>query len=341
MPDLRKDPITREWVIVATERGRRPDQFNHERQAEMVVTKNHSTCPFCPGNESMTPPEVMAYRPGGGEPNSPGWSLRVVPNKFPALNLESEPRRRDEGVYDTMGGFGVHEVIVEHPDHNKDLYKMTDHEVEDVIWAYRDRYVDLKRDTRLMHIMVFRNHGRVAGASIEHPHSQLIGTPFVPQMIWQIIRGAMQYTDYRDTCAFCDIVKYEQEVGARLISANDHFVSVAPYASKVPFEISIIPKRHDGCFANMTREEVRAFAAILKDVTGRLASCLNDPPYNYNFHTSPINEETNPSLHWHLSLMPRLTIAAGFEMGTGIYINVTPPEEAAKYLREAELPQQQ
>ena len=140
------------------------------------------------------------------------------------------------------------------------------------------------------------------------------------------------------TCAFCDIVQYEQQAGDRLISANVHFVSVAPYASKVPFETSIIPKRHNGCFANMTREEVKAFASILRDVKGRLAACLDDPPYNHTFHTAPIREENNPHLHWHLDILPRLTIAAGFEMGTGIYINVTPPEQAAKYLRESPPP---
>jgi UDPglucose--hexose-1-phosphate uridylyltransferase len=338
MPELRKDPITREWVIIATERARRPDQFNHKRQAEIVVTKDHSTCPFCPGNEAMTPPEVLAYRPGGTAPNQPGWTLRVVPNAFPALNLESSWGRRDAGIYDTMGGYGVHEVIVEHPDHQQEMWTMDDQAVEDILWACRDRYVDLKRDDRLLHIMIFRNHGRVAGASIQHPHSQLVGTPFVPQMIWHELQGAQQYVDYRDTCAFCDVVQDELRNGERLISANDHFVCVAPYASKVPFETSIIPKRHNGCFANMTREEVRALASILKDLKGRLAACLDDPPYNHTFHTAPIREENNPHFHWHLSILPRLTIAAGFELGTGIYINVTPPEEAAHYLRETTLP---
>ena len=337
MPELRKDVITREWVIIATERSRRPEQFDHKREADIVTTKDHSTCPFCPGNESLTPEEVLACRGDGGKPNGPGWSLRVIPNKFAALDIESSWGRHDEGIYDTMGGYGVHEVLIEHPNHDKDLPTMTNGEVEDVVWAYRDRYVDLKRDDRLLHIMVFRNHGRVAGASIGHPHSQLIGTPFVPQMIWHEIQGAQQYMDYRDTCAFCDIVQHEQKTGERLINANDHLVCVAPYAAKGPFETMIVPKRHDGSFANMTREEVKAFAALLKDLAVRLDTCLHDPPYNYTFHTAPIREGNNPHLHWHLNLTPRLTIAAGFELGTGIYINVTPPEEAARYLREATL----
>ncbi len=331
MPELRKDPITREWVIVATERGKRPSDFPREPRVLEIPTRS---CPFCPGNESSTPPEVLAFRPPGSPPNSPGWWVRVVPNKFPALAIEGQLRKSGRGIYDYMNGVGAHEVLIECPDHAQTLATMPTKQVEDVLWAYRSRYLDLEGDSRLKYILFFRNHKRVAGASLEHPHSQLIATPMVPEDVMSEIEGAARYEQYHDRCVYCDMIQQEIEEGERLVLENEHFIAFEPYASKYPFETWLLPKRHRGSFATISTEEQSVFAQTLKEVLLRVYLLLDDPPYNYTLHTAPTRTANDEHLHWHLEIMPRLTITAGFEMGTGIFINVTAPELAATHLRE-------
>lgn len=332
MPELRKDPITREWVIVAMERARRPTDFAGRLQP-VSEEETGGTCPFCPGNEHMTPPEIMSYRAPASARDAPGWWLRVVPNKFPALAIEGDLGKTGYGIYDRMNGIGAHEVILESAEHHQDLATMGERAVEDVLWAYRARYLDLRKDERLKYVLVFRNYGRVAGASLSHPHSQLIATPMVPRDALDEIEGSELYARYRERCVYCDIIQQEEAQKERLVFANEHFVVFEPFASKYPFETWIVPREHANSFALISSAQQAGFARTLKQTLWAIRGCLNDPPYNYTLHTAPCVEDRD--FHWHLEIFPRLTIAAGFEMGTGIYINVTPPEEAARYLREA------
>lgn len=333
MPELRKDPITQEWVIIAKERGRRPSDFTHLTISEPDRPDYSPTCPFCPGKEEMTPREVLAYR-HARDVNAADWWVRVVPNKFPALAIEGELEKRGLAMYDMMNGVGAHEVIIETPKHNQDPSNMGVLQLTEVVWAYRERYLDLRKDSRFKYILIFRNHGKVAGASLEHPHSQLIATPMIPIEIRNKMEGAQRYHQYRDRCIWCDMVITEQEESVRVVNETEHFIAFNPFASKYPFEIWVMPKQHQADFAAMTRERVVEFAEIMQDSLGRIAECLNGPPYNFAIHTAPCDCQDTETFHWHMVIMPRLTIAAGFEMGTGIYINVTSPEDAARYLRE-------
>ncbi|HET9176991.1 MAG TPA: galactose-1-phosphate uridylyltransferase [Terriglobia bacterium] len=334
MPELRKDPITGRWVIIATERAKRPSDFVRDK----VEIRGSGFCPFCYGNESKTPPEIIAYRGDGSTRNSPGWSLRVVPNKFPALGIEGSLNRQGEGLYDKMSGIGAHEVIIETPDHQKTLAMLSPRHIEDVLWAYRDRIIDLKKDRRFKYVMIFKNHGESAGASLEHTHSQLIALPVVPKRVREEIDGAREYFNFRERCIFCDIIRQETESGIRVIADTPAFIAVAPFAPRFPFEIWIMPRVHQSTFEDSQKQEFEQLAVILKDMLTRLDKVLDYPAYNYIIHTSPIPESPNEHYHWHLEIMPKLTKIAGFEWGTGFHINPTPPEESAKFLREAAVP---
>ena len=334
MPELRKDPITGRWVIIATERAKRPSDFVRDK----VEIRGAGFCPFCYGNESKTPPEIVAYRGDGSTRNSPGWSLRVVPNKFPALGIEGSLNRQGEGLYDKMSGIGAHEVVIETPDHQKTLAMLSPRQIEDVLWAYRDRIIDLKKDRRFKYIMIFKNHGESAGASLEHTHSQLIALPVVPKRVREETDGAREYFNFRERCIFCDIIRQETESGIRVIADTPAFIAVAPFAPRFPFEIWIMPRVHQSAFEDSQKLEFEQLAVILKDMLMRLDKVLDYPAYNYIIHTSPIPETPNEHYHWHLEIMPKLTKIAGFEWGTGFHINPTPPEESAKFLREAAVP---
>ncbi|HLJ85707.1 MAG TPA: galactose-1-phosphate uridylyltransferase [Candidatus Angelobacter sp.] len=333
MPELRKDPITGGWVIIATDRARRPSDFFRER----VVLKGAGFCPFCPGNESKTPPEILAYRPASdrGQRNAPGWSLRVIPNKFPALGIEGELNRQAEGMFDKMNGVGAHEVVIETPIHGETLATMPVKQVEDVLWAFRDRILDLKQDRRFKYILVFKNHGEAAGASLEHPHSQLVALPILPKQVVEELEGSRRYFANKERCIFCDIIQQEMESRVRVAAENQDFVAISPYASRFPFETWILPKRHESAFENSASHVYENLARMLRSLLLKCVHLLDNPAYNFMLHTSPIQENANDYYHWHLEIIPKLTKTAGFEWGTGFYINPTPPEEAAKFLREA------
>lgn len=334
MPELRKDPIVGRWVIIATDRARRPTDFIRER----VQIKGSGFCPFCYGNESKTPPEILAYRSDGSRPNTPGWTLRVVPNKFPALGIEGTLNRQGEGLYDKMNGIGAHEVIIETPEHRTTMAALPAAQIESVLWAYRDRILDLKKDTRFKYMLIFKNFGEAAGASLEHTHSQLIALPVVPKRVQEEVTGARDYYSYKERCLFCDVIRQELSSGVRLVAENEKFFALCPFAPRFPFELWIVPKEHQSSFEESSRTEFQHLAALLKDMLGRLEAVLDHPAYNYIIHTSPVPDGVNDYYHWHLEIMPKLTNLAGFEWGTGFYINPTPPEEAAKFLREAAPP---
>jgi len=331
MPQLRKDPIVHRWVIIATERSQRPSDFAIVREQ-----KRGGYCPFCPGNEEDTPPEVLAYRPEpeNGEADASSWSLRVVPNKFPALMVEGDLDREGEGAYDLMNGVGAHEVVIETPDHDATIPGMPIEQVTDVLWAYRDRMVDLKQDIRFRYVMIFKNHGATAGASLEHAHSQLIALPIVPRIVDDEMRGSREHFGYKERCIYCDIVHQEMQDGTRVVYQNEQFLVICPYAPKFAFECWILPKEHMAAYEEAPREVMVGLADALKATLGKLTIALDDPPYNLMLHTLPFNEEDQRFYHWHVELMPTLSKVAGFEWGSGFYINPTPPEEAAAHLRD-------
>jgi UDPglucose--hexose-1-phosphate uridylyltransferase len=334
MPELRKDPVVGRWVIIASERSRRPNDFTGNSPASMNGGK---PCPFCVGNEDKTPPEVLAYRKPGSSPNAPGWTTRVVPNKFPALQIEGGLERRGEGLYDRMNGIGAHEVIIETTEHSKELSDLAAEQIENVLWAFRDRVVDLKNDSRFRYILLFKNHGEAAGASLEHGHTQLIATPIIPKVVTEELDGSLQHYRLKERCVFCDMIDQELREGRRLVMENEHFVSFEPFAPRFPFETWLLPKNHVSAFEDSQRSEFASLARALKETLQRVNRALNRPHYNFIIHSAPCRDSRLDYYHWHIEIMPKLTKVAGFEWGTGFYINPTAPEEAAQYLREIAL----
>jgi len=330
LSELRKDPVTGRWVIIATGRQKRPSDFHLERTK--IIREEH--CPFCAGREGMTPPEVLAFRQNGHSANGPGWDLRVVPNKFPALQVEGSLDREGEGLFDRMTGIGAHEVIIESPDHQKSLATMSEPEIERVLWAFRERVADLKNDRRFRYIIVFKNHGSAAGATLEHSHSQLIALPIVPDFVREELDGAERHFSAKERCVFCDIIRQEIASGVRVVHDNTDIVALAPYASRFPFEMWLLPKHHGARFEEAPRRTYEGLARMLKWVLLRMNRALESPDYNLIVHSSPLQEDVNDFYHWHIELMPKLTRTAGFEWGTGFYINPTAPEEAAEVLRD-------
>jgi UDPglucose--hexose-1-phosphate uridylyltransferase len=333
MPELRKDPVIGRWVIIATERGKRPTDFT----SEPVEPSPSSFCPFCEGNEDKTPPEIMAYRNPGTGPNKPGWRLRVVPNKFPALQIEGTLDKRGEGIYDRMHGIGAHEVIIETPEHHLSITELPTEHIQNVLWAYRDRLADLKRDTRFIYGMLFKNVGKPAGASLDHTHSQIIVLPTVPRTVADEMRGGKTFFDYRGRCIFCDMIRQELDAGTRVVLDGEEFVAFEPYAARFPFETWILPKRHASHYENLQRLVVEELAYCLKTTLLKIEKALNMPAYNYIIHTTPFEHPEIEHYHWHIEIIPRLTKVAGFEWGTGFYINPVPPESAAEFLRNTQV----
>jgi UDPglucose--hexose-1-phosphate uridylyltransferase len=332
MPELRKDPVTSRWVIIATERGKRPSDF----AVEPEIFKG-GFCPFCPGYEDKTPSEVLAYRPDNSLPNTPGWTLRVVPNKFPALMIEGDLGKVGYGMFDRMNGIGAHEVIIETPSHETTFSNLTEKEIEEVFWAYRDRIIDLSKDKRFRYILIFKNHGSSAGASLEHSHSQLIALPIVPKRVMEELNGSLDYYHYKDRCVFCDLIRQESSEGIRVVYENEDFLVVTPFASRFPFELWILPKAHNSSYITAQKIQYERLAKAFSIALRKLDRTLNNPPYNFILHTAPIKNQCENYYHWHYEIMPKLTKVAGFEWGSGFYINPTPPEEAAKCLRELEI----
>lgn len=332
MSELRKDPVVGRWVIIATERANRP-LAPHVEGGLIGPTD----CPFCEGHEVHTPNEIMSYRTVGSAANGPGWRVRVVPNKFPALGIEGKLHKRGLGLYDMMSGIGAHEVIIECPQHEMRMSHLPVENIREVLWSYRDRLVDLKNDPRLVYGMLFKNVGAPAGASLEHSHSQLIVTPIVPINVQEEMTGALNFYQYRGRCIYCDLVQEELEQDKRLVLDTPNFLCFAPFASRFPFETWIVPKTHASHYENITKNEIEELGTVLKTILMKQEVALDRPAYNYIIHTSPLDSQPLKHYHWHLEIIPRLTRVAGFEWGTGFYINPVPPEQAAKYLRETEI----
>jgi UDPglucose--hexose-1-phosphate uridylyltransferase len=334
MSELRKDPIVGRWVIIAPDRAKRPQDYRQEFRLTAGAFD-----PFLEGNEDATPPEILAYRAGGSRPNGPGWRVRVVPNKFPALTVEGSLSKRGDGMYDLMNGVGAHEVIIECPHSETNMSRLSAEHIREVLWAYRDRLVDLKRDPRLVHGLIFKNKGAPAGASLEHSHSQLIVTPVVPISVWEEMTGSLEFYNYRGRCIYDDMIQQELAAARRVVLDTPGFLVFCPFASRFPFETWILPKQHSSQFENIPRQSLDELGMVLKTVLGKLEAALDDPPYNYVVHTAPFDSGELPHYHWHFEIFPRLTRVAGFEWGSGFYINPVSPEEAAAFLRETEVEQ--
>lgn len=330
MPEIRHNLISREWVIIATERAKRPDQFTQERGVRVDLPAYSPTCPFCPGNEAKTPPETFRLPEGKKKP----WQVRVVPNKFAALAAEGEPERMNVGIKHTVSGVGVHEVIVESPQHNLTLARMSDAGVEQVVEAYLARYHAVVADRRVEQVTLFKNHGPDAGTSLEHPHAQLIGTPIIPSDVRDRMENALRFYDETGRCIYCTTLAEECEEGTRLVDENEHFAAFVPFAALSPFHIWIFPKRHSASFGRMTEGELPALAHILRRVLIRLHDGLHDPDFNFVIRTAPKECEPVRYYHWYVSVVPRVTKLAGFELGSGMFINVAQPEASAEFLRQ-------
>jgi UDPglucose--hexose-1-phosphate uridylyltransferase len=341
MPELRKDIVTGRWVIISTERSKRPDDF---RPSEVIKPdkENLIFCPFCSGNEAKTPPEVFSIRDNNSSPDQPGWKIRVVPNKFPALQPGSPPPKKTNGLYQWMEGVGVHEVIIETPDHKQEMSELPVEHLAQILQVFRLRTIEIEEHFHHQYVQIFKNKGKEAGASLSHPHSQLIATPIVPKRIKEEIYGAERlFRNQVRECVFCRMIREEKASAERLVFQNDQFVVLTPYASRFPFEMAIFPLHHSAYFREISDQETFQLAEAIKQALSRLKFQLSDPSYNLVFHQAPnpkVSEKAWPGIdryyHWHLELMPILTKVAGFELGTGFYINPVPPEVSAEYLKK-------
>jgi UDPglucose--hexose-1-phosphate uridylyltransferase len=332
LPQLRQDLISGRWVAVATERARRPDSFT---QAAKEAVAARDVCPFCPGHEAMTPPEVLAYRAPGTAPNSRGWWVRVVPNLYAAFRLEPDGQEHRDGRFWQRDAIGACEVLISSPDHQAPTPLLPRRQVEEIVQSYLDRYRAHAANPALAYVLILYNHGRPAGASLEHPHSQLYAIGLVPPGVVEELEGARRFRDEHGACVFCTTLEDERRAGARVIFENDGFVVFAPYAARTPFETWIMPRRHTASFGDLDpRREKPAFAEALQLTLTALREGLNDPPFNYFIHSQPVKGSVADAYHWHLELIPKLSTAAGFELGTGMWINVVKPEDSAAFLRE-------
>lgn len=342
MPELRKDPIIGRWVIVATERLRKPDQFGI---TPTNGQEDATSCPFCQGHESQTPPEIYAIRPAGSAKDSPGWELRVVPSIAPFLRIEGQLDRHGRGLYDLMSGIGAHEIVVETNKHIANMADLDENQISRVLACYIDRMKDLEKDERFKYVLVFKNYGWSAGGSkLRHSRSQLIATPVNPKRVKEELKGARLYYEYHERCIFCDLIKQEMASRERVILDIDGFIAITPFAARFPFEVWILPKKHSCDFVNLDPEHRSYLAKVMKKVLQKIKIGLNDISYNYVLHTAPFRrpksgywKSIDNDYHWHIEIIPRLTKVAGFEWGTGFYICPLSPEDSAKYLREVEV----
>ncbi|MGI6657665.1 MAG: galactose-1-phosphate uridylyltransferase [Desulfobulbus sp.] len=332
MPELRKDPILGRWIIIAHERGNRPTDF----LVEEAVTKG-GFCPLCPGNEKSTPSETLAYGRENDVPNTPGWKLRVVPNKYPALVIEGNLDKQGEGVYDRMNGIGAHEVIVETADHHASFSYLPPEEMILTFLAYRERILDLAGDPRFKYVVVFKNYGKTAGASLEHSHSQLVALPVIPRTVALEMDGSKVYFAFKDRCVYCDIIHQELHQRVRVVCENEHFVTLTPFAPRSPFEVWILPRAHQSSYTEQDDASLMDLSRIFSETMRRLDVCIPNIPYNFVLHTEPLHSDPLKHYHWHFEIVPKVTSSAGFEWGTGFYINPLSPEDACGYLRAVQL----
>lgn len=327
--ELRTDPITGRIVAIDLEPFKRRDDFELE---PVRLEDAPSECPLCEGREADAGPEILAWREGGPA-NVPGWSVRVVPNRHPMLRIEGEASVRSRDLFESRDGLGAHEVIVETPIHDQPLHTLDPDHLWRVLWAWRTRIQDLKRDTRFASIVIFKNHGRAAGARLDHSHSQLTAYPMMPPAMSDKLRGAARHLSKTGRCIYCDVIAQELIEGSRIISDQSAILAIAPFASRVPFETWLMPRDHSPRFEEATDETLHLLAAQLKSVMARIDWALERPACNFVLHTAPLSGEGDTAFHWHLEILPRVTRFSGLEWGSGVHRNPVSPEEAARALR--------
>ena len=341
MSEFRWDSLKGTWIITENQRTRQPREFIIDRRTPPLWV-----CPFCPGQEHKTPAEIFALRPPDTEPNTPGWQVRVVPNKFPVLRIEGELTYQTSGLFRSLPGVGAHEVIIETPDHHRSLADLDIHEILSVLQAYRARLLDLRQDLRFRYLQIYKNYGVEAGAPLLHAHSQLMAVPITPPVIRQELSLCRHHFNKTGRCLICELVAQEVADGRRIVSNDGRFLVLAPYASSFPFELALFPIQHNHDFALQSDDELLSCAKALQNMLRRLSCLLHDPPFNFILHTAPPTgaDKDDPSkwqtlprdYHWHIKLVPRLNQIAGFEWGSGFFINPLPPEDAAAFLRSVE-----
>lgn len=329
MAELRLNLITREWVIIATERAKNPEEFiqhNHK-----YIPAFSDKCPFCPGNEQRMPEEVMRVSSGDC------WRVRVTQNKFPALSPQGEKERMNKGLRHLVTGVGRHEIIIESPIHNMHLAFMDTDDLSAVLRTYQRRFIELYRDPRVEYVIIFKNFGEEAGTSLLHPHTQIIGTPITPLLVRTRREEQVRYFDNTGNCLLCDLLQDEVNDGERIILHTDHFVAFIPFAALSPFHTWIFPKRHSSTFGSITDIEIDDLSRQLKSVFLKFHEGLENPDFNYVMRSHDPNECDSPYFHWYLSIVPRITETAGFELGSGMYINTAIPEKSAAFLRSIKI----
>ncbi len=331
MSELRQDPTTFDWVIISKEKAKQPQEFSRNGKVRPPLPEHDEECPFCPGNEDRTPEAEAVYG------NSDSWRMRVVPNKFAALSPDGDTKREEWKTFRKSHGYGRHEVIIETPVHNQCVALMPVEDIENIIMAYRDRYLEMKKDPNIKIIIIFKNHGRASGTSLEHAHAQIVASPIVPPYIRRRFEIATQHFDNTGRCLYCDLLFNEVEEGVRIVRETDYFVALHPFASLYPFETWIMPKMHSSSFGKIVDIEIKGLAVILKEILLKLYRGLEDPDFNMIIHTAPVDDEHKTYYLWHIQIIPRLTLAAGFELGSGIYINSAIPEETAAFMRKISL----
>jgi len=332
MPEFRQNLATKEWVVLAPERGQRPEDFQKPEKTERDLPDHKDDCPFCVGNEEQTAEPIYTF------PEQGKWLVRVVPNKYAALKPDLSVNRKRIGNFLTAGGFGIAEVVIEHPKHNTTLALMENFEVAEVLKAYRKRQIAMSWQDNVNLVTIFRNHGRRAGTSLEHPHSQIIATPIVPPHVRYPLERAVYHYDTLGNCVYCDMIIEEIHQKKRVIMETENFAAFCPFAARSPFECRLYPKNHQASFVLIDDNEIDELAGLLKHTLAKLYYGLDNPDYNYVIRSAPIGDEETRHLHWYMVIIPKLTTPAGFEIGSGIYINTVPPEECADFLCSVELP---
>lgn len=328
MPELRQNIATKDWVIISAERSKRPNQFvSTSRELTSQRAKWDDECPFCPGNEE---PELEIFRVPSNEP----WQIRVLRNKYPALYREGERLRKFDGVYRHISGVGYHEVIIESRLHNTCPALESPEEISLMLEVFQQRGADIAKDSRIEHIIYFKNHGKKAGTSLVHPHTQLVGLPIVPNDIRSRSEEARRFFDDKGRCVYCQIIEDELQGMKRIIVEDEHFIAIIPYAAYSPFHIWVLPRKHRSNYLTVSRNEINNLGKVLKKVFGKLYYGLRDPDYNYVIRSAALDNREQEYLHWYMTIVPRVTRAAGFELGSGMFINSSLPEESAAFLRE-------
>ncbi len=325
MAELRREPISRMWVVVTNDHPKGPEDYLPFKPPYRPQ-EPEGPCPFCPGNEGMTPPETFSLSRHEG-----GWSVRVIPNKFPFFHIEGDYDRRPEGMYDLMEAIGAHEIVVESPEHDQGLATMEPKQIEKILLAYQERLIDLERDQRFKQFLILKNY---PGIFNRHPHSHIMAMPVIPKRIDEEILGTLDYYQRKERCIFCDILKEEISTKKRVILETVHFLIFSPFASRYPFEAWIVPKAHCPDFHRINEEEMTDLSIGIQSLFHSFFKLLSDPPYSLTFHMSPVQSRFHrPEYHWHIETRLRIGLREGFEWGTGFFVNPTPPEVAANFLR--------